>query len=58
MDEIEAITGLIAIRTTIDTLDGLSQNEEEFTEGERETLSEAQELVEGLMDELPDEAEA
>jgi hypothetical protein len=56
MNEVEAITGLIAMRTTVDTLDGLSQNEEEFSEEERETLGEAQDVIENWLDDTIDEA--
>jgi len=56
MNEVEAITGLIAMRTTVDTLDGLSQNDEEFSEEERETLGEAQEVIENWLDDTIDDA--
>jgi len=51
MNEVEAITGLIAMRTTVDTLDGLSQNDEEFSEE-----GEAQEVIENWLDDTIDDA--
>jgi len=56
MNEMEVITGLIAVRTTVDTLDGLSQNDAEFSEEEQETLGEAQAIIENWLDDTIEEA--
>jgi len=56
MNEVEAITGLVAMRTAVDTLDGLSQNDAEFSEEEQETLGEAQAIIENWLDDTIEEA--